>query len=580
MKPVHTSQMIPRLLAQVQAELPAAPAEGVWPTEVLLFTQLPYAAASELLAEALDRIRLGTAPGHRLILTEHPATFVCSSADATPDGAAATPSESNTLAPRLLLSEAMIAERGFTIEHDADADGIEYVGPGMLSGWLAVRPDHLELGERTVDAALAEVLQRTLAEFGVIGIKTIEDELTDRLSLTIGGQQVALIETVSESASGGAPLVLGRFVLHTNTEVENLALVQPGERALTLPVTTLAALGIEVERQDEVRETVLRLFEEIFRSPAVLPQRAGLRTAKPPWLKARIPFGPGTERVHEIIGEHKLHTVCESARCPNMGECWRQGTATFMINGNVCTRSCSFCAIFTGRPQPLDPDEPRRVAEAARTMALQYVVVTAVNRDERPDGGAPQFAETIRELRGMIPNVHIEVLIPDFRGNHAAQDVVFEARPEVLNHNLETVPRLYPFVRPQAVYERSLELITRAMAAGLTTKSGIMVGLGEEEPEVMQTLLDLRTAGCDIVTIGQYLRPSEKHHPVVRYVTPAEFVRYRQHGEQLGFTTVESGPLVRSSYHAHSSYRRHSDGNGQGYHEPQSGDDLARGDGA
>jgi lipoyl synthase len=326
-------------------------------------------------------------------------------------------------------------------------------------------------------------------------------------------------------------------------------------------------LGVPVERQDEIREAWLSNYVMVFGSRTLIPQKQGLRTSKPPWLKARIPFGPGTERVTNIIHGKKLNTVCESARCPNMGECWRGGTATFMINGNVCTRSCSFCAIFTGRPQPIDPDEPRRVAEAARAMGLKYVVVTAVNRDERKDGGAPQFAATIRELRAAIEDIHIEVLIPDFRGDAEALQMVFDARPDVLNHNLETVPRLYPWVRPQAVYLRSLEVIRAAHEAGFTAKSGIMLGLGEERGEVEQTLLDLRTHGCEIVTIGQYLRPSEKHHPVVRYVTPGEFDQFRMAGEKMGFKTVESGPLVRSSYHARESYRRHSDGNGQRHHE-------------
>lgn len=271
---------------------------------------------------------------------------------------------------------------------------------------------------------------------------------------------------------------------------------------------------------------------------------------KPDWLRVRMPMGSGTERVQAIVSGQKLHTVCASAHCPNMGECWRQGTATFMINGGVCTRHCTFCAVGAGCPPPLDPEEPRRVAEAAAAMGLRFAVVTSVTRDDLPDGGAAAFAATIFQLRDRIPGVGVEVLIPDFCGDPAALGVVFAARPDVLNHNIETVPRLYPAVRPQAVYERSLRVLAQARAAGLAAKSGLMLGLGETAEEVEQALRDLRAHGCERVTIGQYLRPSARHHPVVRYAEPAEFDRWRQRAEALGFTAVQSGPLVRSSYHA------------------------------
>lgn len=292
------------------------------------------------------------------------------------------------------------------------------------------------------------------------------------------------------------------------------------------------------------------------------PPPAVSQTTKPSWLKVRRPHALGSERVNAIIDGQRLHTVCESAHCPNRGECWSHGTATFMINGDVCTRACTFCAIAAGRPLPLDPDEPRRVAEAARLMNLQYVVITSVTRDDLPDGGAAAFAETILELREKISGVTVEVLIPDFRGDSDALKKVFVARPDVLNHNVETVPRLYASVRPQARYSRSLDVLAGAKAAGLVTKSGIMLGLGEEDEEVEQVLRDLVGRGCDILTIGQYLRPSVKHHPLVRYVTPAEFDRWRERGLALGFQTIQSGPLVRSSYHAHLSYRSHTQGNG------------------
>jgi lipoic acid synthetase len=248
-----------------------------------------------------------------------------------------------------------------------------------------------------------------------------------------------------------------------------------------------------------------------------------------------------------------LHTVCEEARCPNIGECWNNRTATFMILGNVCTRSCGFCAVLTGKPTELDLDEPRRVADAARQMGLKHAVITSVNRDELGDGGASVFAATIREIRDQVPGCTVEVLTPDFKGDQDAIRTVIDARPDTFNHNIETVPRLYPAVRPQAKYRRSLEVLRYAKELnpdGLT-KSGFMVGLGEVEEEIRRTMLDLREHEVDILTIGQYLRPSENHLPMSRYYAPKEFATFRKLGLEMGFRHVESGPLVRSSYHAH-----------------------------
>jgi lipoic acid synthetase len=249
----------------------------------------------------------------------------------------------------------------------------------------------------------------------------------------------------------------------------------------------------------------------------------------------------------------ELHTVCEEAHCPNLGECWSRGTATFMILGEVCTRACGFCAVKTGLPgQPPDPDEPRRVADAVGRMGLRHAVVTSVNRDDQPDGGAGIFAATIREIRARVPGCAVEVLVPDFKGRWEALRVVLEARPDVLNHNVETVPRLYREARAGASFPRSLELLKRSKAAGLLTKSGVMVGLGEERAEVEETLRAIRTSGTDVLTVGQYLRPSPQHLPVRRYWSPEEFESLRAFALALGFAYVESGPLVRSSYHAES----------------------------
>lgn len=275
-----------------------------------------------------------------------------------------------------------------------------------------------------------------------------------------------------------------------------------------------------------------------------------VRTPRPEWLKVRLPSGEGYTHTKNIVKEHNLNTVCEDARCPNIAECWGQGTATFMILGNICTRSCGFCNVKTGRPTELDLDEPRRVAEAISNMDINYAVITSVNRDELPDGGAELFAETIYRIKQESPDTKVEVLIPDFKGDEEALKTVLRAKPDVLNHNIETVPRLYDTVRPQADYEQSLELIQRAAEQGAVTKSGMMVGLGERPDEILRVLDDLKEHGCRIATIGQYLQPSKKHLPVHRFVHPLEFAEFKAYGIVLGFDAVESGPLVRSSYHA------------------------------
>ena len=275
-------------------------------------------------------------------------------------------------------------------------------------------------------------------------------------------------------------------------------------------------------------------------------------SARPPWLKVRFPAGAGYQRIQELMRAKDLHTVCEEARCPNIGDCWSRGTATFMILGDTCTRSCGFCAVKTGRPGTLDRGEPARVGLAVQQMALRHAVVTSVNRDELPDGGAELFAETIRWIRKLSPATTIEVLIPDFKGDEAAMRTVIDAAPEILNHNTETVPRLYRRVRPQADYRQSLELLRRAKAIAPTrlTKSGLMVGLGETREELRAVFADLAAQDVDILTVGQYLRPTPQHLPIERYYEPAEFAEMKAEALALGFRHVESGPLVRSSYHA------------------------------
>jgi lipoic acid synthetase len=282
----------------------------------------------------------------------------------------------------------------------------------------------------------------------------------------------------------------------------------------------------------------------------VLDEKATPRVKKPSWLKVKLPTGENYRKVRQLVDQYKLHTICESGNCPNMGECWGEGTATFMILGNVCTRSCSFCAVATGRPNEYDLDEPQRVAEAVKLMGIKHCVLTSVNRDELKDKGAKVWADTIREVKKLNPDTTIETLIPDFLAKWELLYFVLEERPEVVSHNMETVKRLYRKVRPQAKYERSLEQIKRTSEFGLRTKSGIMLGLGETEAEVMEAMDDLVNHKCDVLTLGQYLQPTKMHLNIEEFIHPDVFEKYKEAGLQKGFKYVESGALVRSSYHA------------------------------
>ncbi|MBK9327915.1 MAG: lipoyl synthase [Sphingobacteriales bacterium] len=275
-----------------------------------------------------------------------------------------------------------------------------------------------------------------------------------------------------------------------------------------------------------------------------------LKPRKPPWLKVKIPIGENYKKVRNLVDTYNLHTICESGNCPNMGECWGAGTATFMILGNVCTRSCSFCAVATGRPTFIDYDEPQRVAEAIKRMQVKHAVITSVNRDELPDKGAQIWHDTVKAVKSVSPHTTIETLIPDTKGDWNALQIMISAGQEVVSHNMETVKRLYRRVRPQAKYDRSLEQIQRTKDFGKRTKSGIMLGLGETDEEVYEILNDLQNHGCDVVTLGQYLQPTRMHIEVAEFVHPDKFARFKEIGLSMGIPYVESGPMVRSSYHA------------------------------
>lgn len=281
-----------------------------------------------------------------------------------------------------------------------------------------------------------------------------------------------------------------------------------------------------------------------------LPVIAETKPRKPDWLRVKLPVGKEYAHVRSLVDEHKLHTICESGNCPNMGECWGAGTATFMILGNICTRSCSFCAVATGRPLAVDTDEPNRVANSIKLMNVKHAVITSVDRDDLKDGGSIIWAQTIMAIRQQSPSTTMETLIPDFRGIWENLYRVCEQQPEIISHNIETVKRLTKEVRIQAKYDRSMECLKRISDYGIRTKSGIMLGFGETEEDIIETMQDLKQAGVHVLTLGQYLQPSKNHHPVINWVHPDEFLHYKNIGLQMGFKYVESGPLVRSSYHA------------------------------
>ncbi|MEY3844748.1 MAG: lipoyl synthase [Bacteroidota bacterium] len=279
-------------------------------------------------------------------------------------------------------------------------------------------------------------------------------------------------------------------------------------------------------------------------------EQTNIRIKKPKWLRVKLPTGENYRTVRGLVDQHKLHTICESGSCPNMGECWGEGTATFMILGNICTRSCGFCAVQTGKPEEVDEFEPGRVANSVKIMGVKHAVVTSVDRDDLKDGGAGIWAQTVRAIRQQSPGTTLETLIPDFAGKWENLQVLIDVAPEIVSHNLETVRRLTKQVRIQAKYDRSLEVLFRLKKGGMRTKSGVMLGLGETEDEVIETMEDLRAVGVDILTLGQYLQPTPKHLPVVEFIEPVQFEKYRILGLEMGFRYVESGPLVRSSYHA------------------------------
>ncbi len=437
------------------------------------------------------------------------------------------------------------------VETDRGGD-VTYHGPGQLVGYpvgnLAVSP----AGMRDVVAHvrhIEEALILALAELGVAG-----ERVEGRSGVWVGNEKIAAI---------GVRVARGRtmhgFALNVDTDLAMFGHIVPCG-ITDAGVTSLERVLGTAPRMDVVVDTITRAWARVSRvltveTASVASERVPVPAPvtgprRPDWMKVRADLGPEYRRLKRLVHDQELHTVCEEAGCPNIYECWSQRTATFMILGDRCTRACGFCLVDTRKPFPIDTEEPARVAEAVATLGLAHAVITSVARDDVADGGAGGFAATIEAVRARNPDTTIEVLIPDCKGDAGSLATIFAARPDVLNHNLETVARLQRLARPSAGYARSLGVLARAKDAGLATKSGVILGMGEETAEVGAAIADLRAVGVDILTLGQYLRPSPGHLPVARWVTPAEFAELGEYARSLGFGHVESGPLVRSSYHA------------------------------
>jgi lipoic acid synthetase len=489
-----------------------------------------YQAACRL-QERLAAARAAGTMGDVLLLVEHPPVITIGQGGGEED---------------ILVPAAVLQQAGIGVCATDRGGRATYHGPGQLVAYPILKPANGDL--HCYVWRLEEVIIRLLATYGLAA-----DRLVQHPGVWIDGKKVA---SVGIAVRDG--VTRHGMALNVAPSLEHFSLLIPCGIA-DAGVTSLGReLGIAPDR-DEVAQRFVRLFGKVFGCCMVEepPGRKGLSSGPsdlPPWLSRRV--STATESalasMEQMLSDLSLHTVCQEASCPNLAECFARGTATFLILGERCTRDCRFCAIQHGRPQPPDPGEPDRVAEAAARLGLQHVVVTSVTRDDLPDGGASQFAAIIKALRRRLPGVTVEVLIPDLGGAHAALEVILEARPDVLNHNVETVPRLYSQVRPGAVYHRSLAILARAkaLAPGLVTKSGLMLGLGERTAEVVGVMRDLRRERCDSLTLGQYLQPTNNKLPVHRYVPPEEFDWYRDHALKLGFATVVASPLTRSSYRA------------------------------
>jgi lipoic acid synthetase len=483
--------------------------------EVLDWGLMPYAAALKQQKELVEKRTAGRIPDH-LIFVEHPSVITLGRR-----------SDSNDL----LLPDEFFRGEGVEICRVERGGKATYHGPGQLVAYPII--ELKEKDSQIYVKTLLETVAAVLKEYG------LDPKFKDgEPGIWVNGRKIASLGVAVKRW-----VTYHGVALNVNTDLGPFSWIVPCGKPSEMITSMEREIGRPIDLP-HVKELLIDAFKASFH------YTKESRQSHPKWLRLPKPNPEAVDRIEKMLAEQQLNTVCESAHCPNLGECFGRGTATFMILGQECTRQCRFCAVGKGSPQPPDVHEPERVALAAKEMGLKYVVVTSVTRDDLIDGGASHFALTIQSIRRELPEAAVEVLVPDFKGSTHALETVLYSRPDVFNHNIETVPRLYPSVRPQAVYQRSLDVLKRAANFGLRVKSGLMLGLGEFSDEVRETLIDLREAGCEYLTLGQYLAPSETHLSVVRYLTPREFASWEQESRLMGFRDVAAGPLVRSSYHA------------------------------
>ncbi|MGD9608354.1 MAG: lipoyl synthase [Desulfovibrionaceae bacterium] len=497
------------------------PCDGDVPAlEVIELGRLDYDKAFQIQKRLVEE-RITDAAKDRLLLVEHPPVITLGLSGSDAD---------------LLVEEQVLRDKGVPLFRVDRGGKATFHGPGQLVAYpiikLREKDLHLYL-ER-----MLEVVSRVLRAYG----------LTPELGVRGPGVWVKGAKIASVGMAVRKWVTYHGVALNVNTDLHWFGLINPCGYAEERMTSMKRELGETLDIND-ISTLYVREFCKVFSFEPPAAERHCCQK-RPAWLSIQASHPGDTDRVEALLDKLHLGTVCQEANCPNMGECFTRGTSTFMILGTICTRGCRYCAVTKGRPLPLDPDEPRHVAEAVATLGIRHAVVTSVTRDDLADGGAGQFVRTIEAIRQRTPNVTVEVLVPDFGGSEPALQSVCDARPDVFNHNIETVPRLFPKVRPRAHYDLSMRILRHAANQGLATKSGLMLGLGETESEIQETLGDLYRAGCRFLTLGQYLAPTKDHAPIDRYVTPNEFEYWAQMARSMGFTGVASGPLVRSSYRA------------------------------
>lgn len=496
---------------------------------------VPYQDAWQLQQSFLAARRAGRADEDWLVLLEHPPVITV--------GRGGTDSH-------ILARQDELARRGIDVFHVDRGGDVTYHGPGQLVAYPLLDLTRYGRDVHAYVRRLEEVVIRTLADFGIAATRD-----TRYTGVWVGREKICAI-----GIGVRRWCTYHGLALNVSTDLAPFGCIVPcgiADRGVTSMARVLGAAPAMTAVQGRLRHHFAAVFGGELTGAAWPEGWADGAGTRPPWLTARVPTAGNVSVVRQVLQDLNLNTVCGGAHCPNQGECYAARTATFMILGEHCTRRCRFCAVPKGRPEPVDAGEPLRVARAVRRLGLKYAVITSVTRDDLPDGGAAHFAHTIRAIRRLVPQAAVEVLIPDLQGDHDALALVLDARPDVLNHNIETVPALYGAVRPGAAYQRSLGVLAHAKktAPHIVTKSGLMVGLGEAPAQTAGVLADLAAAGCDMVTIGQYLAPSPDHRAVAAYITPAQFDWYRDVAYSLGFRHAACGPLVRSSYHAAAGWR-------------------------